>query len=127
MPAGARLFLALGALCALAAVVLGAFGAHALKSRLSPDMLAVYHTGVMYHFIHALGLLLVGLAFFHLPDGYALRASGWFFAAGIVLFSGSLYVLAVSGEKWLGAVAPVGGTAFILGWAAFAWAILRAP
>lgn len=127
MPAGARLFLALGALAALTAVVIGAFGAHALKSRLSPEMLAVYHTGVAYHFSHALGLLLVGFAFLHLPDSSVLRAAGWLLAAGIVLFSFSLYALALSGEKWLGAVAPLGGTAFILGWAALAWAVLRAP
>ncbi len=127
MPAGARLFLALGGLSALAAVVLGAFGAHALKARLTADMLSVYQTGVAYHFTHALGLLLVGLAFYHLPDNVPLRSSGWLFAAGIVLFSGSLYALAVTGEKWLGAIAPLGGAAFILGWAAFVWAVLRAP
>lgn len=127
MPAGAKLFLALGSLSALVAVALGAFGAHALKTRLSPDLLAVWHTGVQYHFYHSLGLAFVGLAFFHLPGGIALRASGWLMAAGIVLFSGSLYALALSGQKWLGAVAPAGGTAFILAWAALAWAVLRAP
>ena len=88
-------------------------------------MLAVYQTGVQYHFYHALGVALVGLAFFHLPDNAILRAAGWLMAAGIFLFSGSLYVLSLSGQKWLGAVAPLGGTAFILGWAAFAWAVLR--
>jgi len=124
--AGAKLFLSLGSLLALAAVVIGAFGAHGLKSRLSPEMLAVYQTGVQYHFYHALGIALVGLAFFHLPDNAILRAAGWLMAAGIFLFSGSLYVLSLSGQKWLGAVAPLGGTAFILGWAAFAWAVLRA-
>ena len=113
MPPGARLFLLLGSLLALVAVVVGAFGAHGLKARLSPEMLAVWQTGVQYHFYHALGLVLVGLALFHLPDSAALRASGWLMAAGIALFSGSLYALALSGEKWLGAVAPVGGTAFI--------------
>jgi len=123
---GAKLFLSLGSLLALAAVVIGAFGAHGLKARLSPDMLAVYQTGVQYHFYHALGIALVGLAFFHLPDNTALRAAGWLMAAGILLFSGSLYALALSGQKWFGAVAPVGGTAFILGWTAFAWAVIRA-
>jgi len=123
--AGAKLFLSLGSLLALAAVVIGAFGAHGLKSRLSPEMLAVYQTGVQYHFYHALGIALVGLAFFHLPDNTILRAAGWLMAAGIFLFSGSLYVLSLSGQKWLGAVAPLCGTAFILGWAAFAWAVLR--
>ena len=127
MPSGARLFLSLGALLALAAVVIGAFGAHGLKSRVSPDMLAIYRTGVEYHFYHALGLVLVGLAFYHLPDSGALRAAGWLMLAGIVLFSGSLYALALSGGKWLGAVAPLGGTSFILAWAFLAWAVLRAP
>jgi uncharacterized membrane protein YgdD (TMEM256/DUF423 family) len=126
MPAGAKLFLSIGALLALAAVVIGAFGAHGLKSRLTAEMLAVYQTGVQYHFYHALALVLVGLACFHLPDSAALRASGWLMLAGVLLFSGSLYALALTGEKWLGAVAPLGGTAFILGWGAFAWAVLRA-
>ena len=124
MPSSAKLFLVLGSLFALAAVVIGAFGAHGLKARLAPEMLAVYQTGVQYHFYHALGLVLVGLALFHLPESTALRASGWLMAAGIVLFAGSLYALALSGEKWLGAIAPIGGTAFILGWGALAWALL---
>jgi uncharacterized membrane protein YgdD (TMEM256/DUF423 family) len=127
MPAGAKLFLSLGSLLALAAVALGAFGAHGLKARLAPEMLAVWQTAAQYHFYHSLGLLLVGFAFFHLQDGTPLRAAGWLMAAGIVLFSGSLYTLAITGEKWLGAVAPVGGTAFLLAWGAFAWAVLRAP
>ena len=127
MPAGAKLFLSLGSLFALIAVALGAFGAHALKARLTPELLAAWQTGVQYHFYHSLGLLLIGLAFFHLPGGTALRASGWLMAAGILLFSGSLYALALSGEKWLGAVTPVGGTAFLLAWGALAWGVLRAP
>jgi uncharacterized membrane protein YgdD (TMEM256/DUF423 family) len=127
MPGSAKLFLSAGCLLALAAVVIGAFGAHGLKSRLSPEMLVVYQTGVQYHFYHSLALVLVGLAFFHLPDSAALRVAGWLMAAGVLLFSGSLYALALTGEKWLGAVAPFGGTAFILGWGAFAWAVLRAP
>ncbi len=127
MPAGAKLFLSLGSLLALAAVALGAFGAHGLKARLTPDLLAIWQTAAQYHFYHSLGLLLVGFAFFHLPDGALLRASGWLMVVGIALFSGSLYVLAITGEKWLGAVAPVGGTAFLLAWGAFAWAVFRAP
>ena len=126
MPAGAKLFLVLGSLLCLAGVALGAFGAHALKTRLVPELLALWQTGVQYHFYHSLGLILVGLASYHLPDGAALRASGWLMAAGIVLFSGSLYALALSGQKWLGAVAPLGGTAFLLAWGAFAWAVVRA-
>lgn len=127
MPDSARLFLSMGSLLAMAAVALGAFGAHGLKARLTPDLLAVYQTGVQYHFYHALGLVLVGLACLHLPDSAALRASGWLMAAGILFFSGSLYALALGGERWLGAVAPVGGAAFIAGWGTFAWAVLRAP
>lgn len=127
MPAGAKLFLAFGSFSALVAVALGAFGAHALKTRLSPDLLAIWHTGVQYHVYHSLGLAIVGLTFFHLPGSIALRASGWLMAAGIVLFSGSLYALALSGQKWFGAVAPVGGTAFLLAWGALAWAVLRTP
>ena len=127
MPAGAKLFLSLGSLLALAAVALGAFGAHGLKARLTPDLLAIWQTAAQYHFYHSLGLLLVGFAFFHLPDGALLRASGWLMVVGIALFSGSLYVLAITGEKWLGAVAPVGGTAFLLAWGAFAWAVFGAP
>ena len=127
MPAGARLFLVLGSLFAFGAVALGAFGAHGLKARISPEMLSVWQTGVQYHFFHALGLILLGLAFFHLPDSALLRASAWLMAAGIVLFSGSLYALALTGQKWLGAVAPLGGTAFLLAWGGVAWAVLRAP
>jgi uncharacterized membrane protein YgdD (TMEM256/DUF423 family) len=126
MPAGARLFIALGASFAALAVVLGAFGAHALKARLSPEALAVYHTAVQYHLWHALGLLGVGLACMQLPPSGWLKACGWLLAAGIVLFSGSLYMLALTGSRWLGAVAPFGGVAFILGWFALLLAVLRA-
>ncbi len=126
MPASAKLFLVLGALLAAAAVALGAFGAHGLKGRLAPEMLAVFQTAVQYHFWHALGVLAVGLACLALPDGAWLRAAGWLLALGVVLFSGSLYVLALSGERWLGALAPLGGLAFIGGWIALAIAVLRA-
>lgn len=127
MPVPAKLFLALGSGFALVAVVLGAFGAHGLRARLPPELLAIYQTAVQYHFYHSLGLVLVGLTMLHLPHSPALRASGWLMATGIVLFSGSLYVLALTGQKWLGAVAPLGGTAFILSWGAFTWAVARTP
>ena len=126
MTTSAKLFLAAGGLAALAAVALGAFGAHALKDRLSAEMLAVWHTGVEYHVYHALGLLAVGLAAAHLPDSALLKWSGWLMLAGIVLFSGSLYALALSGERWLGATTPVGGVAFLAAWALFVAAVLRA-
>ena len=127
MPAPARTFLALGALAMLLAVALGAFGAHALRERITPELLAVYRTGVEYHFYHALGLLAVGLASMRLPESKWLRASGWLMAAGIVVFSGSLYGLALTGVRSLGAVTPFGGVAFLVAWALFALAVLKAP
>ena len=126
MTTGAKLFLSAGGLAALAAVALGAFGAHALKNRLSPEMLAVWHTAVEYHIYHALGLLAVGLLAQQLPGSVLLRWSGWAMLAGIVLFSGSLYALALSGERWLGAITPVGGVAFLVAWALLVAAVLRA-
>lgn len=126
MAAAAKLFLALGGAAALLAVALGAFGAHALKSRLPPEMLAVWHTGIEYHVLHALGLLAVGLVAAQLPDSAVLKWSGWLMLAGIVLFSGSLYALALSGERWVGAVTPVGGVAFLAAWALFIAAVARA-
>jgi uncharacterized membrane protein YgdD (TMEM256/DUF423 family) len=126
MTTGAKLFLAAGGLAALAAVVLGAFGAHALKSRLSAEMLAVWHTGVEYHVYHALGLLAVGLAATQLPESALLKWSGWLMLAGIVLFSGSLYALALSGERWLGAITPIGGLGFLAAWVLFVAAAVKA-
>jgi len=89
-------------------------------------MLAVWNTGVQYHLWHALGMVLAGLSTSLLTDGVWVRLAGWLFLAGIALFSGSLYALALGAPKWLGAVAPLGGTAFILGWLAFAVAAVRA-
>jgi uncharacterized membrane protein YgdD (TMEM256/DUF423 family) len=126
MTTSSKLFLSAGGLIALAAVALGAFGAHALKARLSAEMLAVWHTGVEYHIYHALGLLAVGLVATQLPESALLKWSGWLMLAGILLFSGSLYALALSGERWLGAVTPVGGIAFLAAWALFVVAVLRA-
>jgi len=125
MTTSAKLFLAAGGLAALAAVALGAFGAHALKARVSAEMLAVWHTGVEYHAYHALGLLAVGLVAAQLPESMLLKWSGWLMLAGIVLFSGSLYALALSGERWLGAITPIGGTAFLAAWGLFVIAVLR--
>jgi uncharacterized membrane protein YgdD (TMEM256/DUF423 family) len=125
MTTSAKLFLAAGGLAALAAVALGAFGAHALKSRVSAEMLALWHTGVEYHAYHALGLLAVGLVAAQLPESMLLKWSGWLMLAGIVLFSGSLYALALSGERWLGAITPIGGTAFLAAWGLFVIAVLK--
>jgi len=121
----AKLFLVLGCIAALLAVAFGAFGAHALKARIAPDLMSVYRTGVEYHFYHALGMILVGLAAFHLPESAWLRAAGWAMLAGVVLFSGSLYLLAFTGVGWLGAITPVGGAAFIAAWALFAVAAIK--
>lgn len=121
----ARLFLGAGGTLAFLAVALGAFGAHALKGRIPPEMLAVWRTASEYHFYHALGLLAVGLAAAKQPDSRLLRWSGWTMLAGIVLFSGSLYALALTGERWLGSITPVGGTAFLVAWALFIAAVLK--
>lgn len=106
--------------------MLGAFGAHALKARLPAEMLALWSTGVQYHLWHALGMILIGLAAAVVADGMWLRAAGLLLLVGIVLFSGSLYALALGAPRWLGAVAPLGGAAFILGWLALALAAARA-
>ena len=126
MLATAKLFIAIGAVAAALGVVLGAFGAHALKARLSPELLAVYQTGVQYHLWHALGLVAIGVVAVHLPASAPLKWAGWLMLAGIVLFSGSLYVLAATGTRWLGAITPFGGAALIAAWLAFAYAALRA-
>jgi len=125
MPPTAKLFILLGALAGAAGVALGAFGAHALKARLPPDMLAVWQTAVQYHFWHALGLAAIGIVALHLPASATLKWAGWLMVAGLVLFSGSLYALALSGARWPGAVAPFGGTAWIAAWLLLAWAALK--
>ena len=122
----ALLAVTLAALLLFAAVGLGAFGAHALKSRLAPDMQAIWQTAVQYHAWHALGLLAVGLFTMLRPDAPRASLAAWLFVAGIVLFSGSLYALALSGVRGFGAVTPLGGVAFLGGWLAFAWATWRA-
>ena len=121
----AKLFLTLGGINAALVVMLGAFGAHGLKARMSADMLAVYQTGVHYHLFHALGLLVVGLVAMHISDSAYLRWSGWLMLVGIVLFSGSLYVLSVTGLRWLGAITPFGGVSFIAAWVLFVVALFK--
>ena len=110
-----RTFLLIGALAGCVGVMFGAFGAHALRNRLSPDMLAVFETGVRYQMYHAFAVLIVALAAARF-DGWLVRAAGWAFTTGIVLFSGSLYALALTGVTILGAVTPIGGLAFLVGW-----------
>ena len=112
-------WIAAGAALAGLGVAAGAFGAHALETRLPVDLLAVFETGVRYHLVHALALLAVGLwGAIHGPSR-RLDAAGWLFAAGIVVFAGSLYLLALTGARWLGAVTPVGGLCFLAGWTLF--------
>ena len=118
-----RTFLLFGAVAAFLAVTLGAFGAHGLRGRLSPEMLAVFETGVRYHMYHALALILVGLIMGRM-GGWLIQTAGWCFVAGIVLFSGSLYALALSGVTVLGVVTPIGGLVFLIGWACFAFAAI---
>ena len=104
-----------GAVAMFLAVALGAFGAHALRQRLTAEMLAVFDVGVRYHVYHALALFAVAWVADRSPGSLA-QASGWAFALGIVVFSGSLYLLSVTGLRWLGAITPIGGTAFLAGW-----------
>jgi len=121
----ARLALTSASLLLFAAVGLGAFGAHALKARLAPEMQAIWQTAVQYHAWHALGLLAAGLLMIVRPDAPGAALAAWLFIAGIALFSGSLYALALSGTRGLGAITPIGGVAFLAGWLALAWAAWR--
>ena len=116
-----RIFFVIGSAAAFLAVALGAFGAHALKNSLSPDVLVTFEVGVRYQMYHALALLAVGWACTRWP-GKAVTASGWLFVAGTLLFSGSLYILSLSGIRWMGAITPLGGVAFLAGWLCLAWA-----
>lgn len=111
----ANLFRAACILCGLA-VALGAFGAHGLKERISPEMLAIFEVGVRYHFYHGLALLALTLAPARLWGSPWTRRAGWAWIVGVAIFSGSLYLLSVTGQKWLSAITPIGGVAFILGW-----------
>jgi uncharacterized membrane protein YgdD (TMEM256/DUF423 family) len=119
-----RLFFVIGSVSAFLAVGLGAFGAHALKARLEADMLGAFEVGARYQMYHALALLAVGWAHTRWP-GTMLTVSGWLFVAGMVLFSGSLYVLSLTGMRWLGAVTPIGGLALLAGWLCLAWGVWR--
>jgi uncharacterized membrane protein YgdD (TMEM256/DUF423 family) len=108
-----------------AAVALGAFGAHAFKARLAPESFAVYQTAVQYHFWHALGLLGLGMLMAQWPTAQGLVWAAWLLIVGLFLFSGSLYLLTLTGERWLGAVTPIGGVAFIAAWLVVAWVTLN--
>lgn len=114
----------LGALFGALGVGLGAFGAHGLRSMLSPEDLATFEIGVRYQMYHALALLAVAWATTQW-DASTATVAGWAFVTGIVVFSGSLYVLVLTGQRWLGAITPIGGVAFIVGWALLAWTAWR--
>ena len=116
----ANTFMLLGSLAGFLGVAAGAFGAHALRSRLSSDMLAVFETAVRYQMYHALALLITAAVIGRVGDARLLSIAGWSFITGVVLFSGSLYGLALSGTSGLGAITPLGGVAFLLGWGCLA-------
>jgi uncharacterized membrane protein YgdD (TMEM256/DUF423 family) len=125
MAASTRKFIIIGAISAALAIGLGAFGAHAIRTSLSARMLEIYHTAVFYHLVHSLGLLAVAFVCYLQPTAGAARFAGWLMSAGIILFSGSLYLLAVTGAKWLGALTPLGGIALIVAWLLLAVAALQ--
>ncbi|MBM4169999.1 MAG: DUF423 domain-containing protein [Ignavibacteria bacterium] len=119
-----RRFFILGAIFGFIGVAAGAFGAHILRDYLDADRISLFETGVRYQMYHAFALLLIGFAR-RRYDHRALFWSGWCFAIGIVLFSGSLYALAVTGMRWLGMIAPAGGISFLMGWLLFAWGLWK--
>ena len=119
-----RLFFLAGSISALVSVAAGAFGAHALRARLAPDLLAAFETGARYQMYHALALLAVAWAAGRW-SGPLVVWSGWLFLVGTLLFSGSLYALALTGARWLGAVTPLGGLCFLSGWLCLALAARR--
>jgi len=121
----AKLFLALGCINAMLVVLIGAFGAHGLKARLTVENMAVFQTGVQYHLYHAVGLILLGLIALQIPITPYLRWSGWLMLVGIVLFSGSLYALSITNIHWLGMITPFGGLAFIIAWLLLAIGIIK--
>ncbi|MFQ5798795.1 MAG: DUF423 domain-containing protein [Bacteroidota bacterium] len=121
-----RFFFVLGSISAFIGVAVGAFGAHALREKLSPELLNAFEVGVRYQIYHALAILAVAWAASHwLSSNVAV--AGWLFFAGTVLFSGSLYALSLTGLRWLGLVTPVGGLMFLAGWIYAAWVIFRTP
>lgn len=120
-----KLFVLLGSLNAFLSVALGAFGAHYLKQKLTPDKLDVFQTGVHYHMIHAVALILIALMSEKLANSSMVNASGWFIFIGIILFSGSLYALSLTGLKFFGPITPLGGLSFLIGWVLLAIAAYK--
>ena len=126
MKPNAQPILIAGAVLAFLGVALGAFGAHALKAYLAADMLALYQTGVQYHLAHALGIMLIGILAQMLPESKWLPVAGWTMVAGVVVFSGSLYALSVTGMRMLGAITPLGGIALLAAWLMVAIGVAKA-
>ena len=120
----ARSVIAIAAILMFIGVAAGAFGAHGLKQMLSADMLAVWQTAVTYQMVHGLGMLALGIMLQQQDNGL-LRKAAWAMLIGVVIFSGSLYALALTGVRILGAITPIGGVAFLAGWAMLAWAAIR--
>ena len=120
-----RIFLAIASMFGGISVVLGAFASHALKDRLSTNSLAIWSTGTQYQMYHALALMLVAILVSRFPDSTLLTVAGYAFIIGTFIFSGSLYALTLTGIKWLGAITPIGGMAFIVGWLCLALATWR--
>lgn len=120
-----HLWIKIGGILGGLSVMLGAFGAHSLKASLTEKSLATFQTGVQYQFMHSLALILVGILAMQFPDEHQkkIQRPGWFFAAGILLFSGSLYSLALGGPRWLGPVTPLGGLSFMIGWILLAFSL----
>jgi uncharacterized membrane protein YgdD (TMEM256/DUF423 family) len=121
-----RRVFAMGSLLAGLGVMLGAFGAHALRDRIAADLLEVFETGVRYQMYHALGLMLLAVAMDRWP-GRGLGVAAWLLGVGTVVFSGTLVLLALTGIRWLGAITPVGGVLLILGWSLTSWRLLKSP
>lgn len=118
-------WLAVGAILAGLGVAAGAFGTHALGGRIEPELLEVFDTATRYHLVHSLALLVVGLAAGRHPADPWWNGAGWLFTAGILVFAGSLYLLALTGARWLGAITPIGGACFLAGWTVMAVAAVR--
>lgn len=116
-----QLFLVLASINGFVAVALGAFAAHALRNSMEPTLLATFQTGVQYQMTHALALAAIGILSIQFPQNTLLKTSGFLFIVGILLFSGSLYALSLSGIRWLGAITPLGGLCFLAAWATLCW------
>lgn len=125
MERSTKLFIFLGSINSALSVILGAFGAHVLEKYLKEDLMATFHTGTQYHFLHALGLFAIAFVASLLPNSIWARWSGWLMLMGIVLFSGSLYLLCFTGIRWLGAITPLGGVSFIVAWSLLAVAVFK--